>query len=312
MTRFSTAVDRQTSVGRLTAARALEALVGVAARSRPASADLVDDAIVLEDLAKTYPDGTEAVRGISLRLRSGESYGILGPNGAGKSTTIGMLGTLVRPTGGHARVAGFDVVTDPVEVRRRIGFAMQLAGVDDFATASELMVLQGRLHGLGKHEALERAGLLLRVMGLDEVAGRRLAALSGGTKRRVDLAASLMHLPPIVFLDEPTEGLDPRSRSGVWDTLDELRRQLGITLVLTTHYMDEGDRLCDRIGIIDRGTLVVEGTPQALKATIAGQAPRRVAITQPTLEDVYLHYTGRPLDVGSGYEEIDDESRRAA
>ena len=128
-------------------------------------------------------------------------------------------------------------------------------------------------------------------MELEQVAGRRLAALSGGTKRRVDLAASLMHLPPIVFLDEPTEGLDPRSRSGVWATLDHLRRQLGITRVLTTHYMDEGDRLCDRIGIIDRGKLVVEGTPQALKATIGGQAPRRVEITQPTLEDVYLHYT---------------------
>jgi ABC-2 type transport system ATP-binding protein len=296
----------------MTAARELDELVRVAARFRALTAGLVDDAIVLEDLAKTYADGTEAVRGISLRLRSGESYGILGPNGAGKSTTIGMLGTLVRPTGGHARVAGFDVVADPVEVRRRIGFAMQQAGVDDFATASELMVLQGRLHGLGKQESIARAGLLLRVMELEQVAGRRLAALSGGTKRRVDLAASLMHLPPIVFLDEPTEGLDPRSRSGIWDTLDQLRRQLGITLVLTTHYMDEGDRLCDRIGIIDRGTLVVEGTPQALKATIAGHAPRRVAITQPTLEDVYLHYTGWPLDAGAGYEEINDESRRAA
>ena len=211
----------------MTAARELDELVRVAARFRALTAGLVDDAIVLEDLAKTYADGTEAVRGISLRLRSGESYGILGPNGAGKSTTIGMLGTLVRPTGGHARVAGFDVVADPVEVRRRIGFAMQQAGVDDFATASELMVLQGRLHGLGKQESIARAGLLLRVMELEQVAGRRLAALSGGTKRRVDLAASLMHLPPIVFLDEPTEGLDPRSRSGIWDTLDQLRRQLG-------------------------------------------------------------------------------------
>src|SRR5829696_6015700 len=296
----------------MTAARALEDLVRVVARSRSASADLVDDAIVLEDLAKTYADGTEAVRGISLRVASRESYGILGPNGAGKSTTIGMLGTLARPTGGHARVAGFDVVDNPVEVRRRFGFAMQQAGVDEFATASELMVLQGRLHGLGKHEALTRAGVLLRVMELEQVAGRRLAAFSGGTKRRVDLAASLMHLPPIVFLDEPTEGLDPRSRSAIWAMLDHLRRQLGITLVLTTHYMDEADRLCDRIGIIDRGKLVVDGTPETLKATISGVAPRRVAITRPTLEDVYLHYTGRPLDVGPGHEEIDDESRRAA
>jgi ABC-2 type transport system ATP-binding protein len=209
-------------------------------------------------------------------------------------------------------VAGFDVAADPVEVRRRIGVALQQAGVDDFATASELMVLQGRLHGLGRREAITRAGLLLGVMELEQVAGRRLAALSGGTKRRVDLAASLMHLPPIVFLDEPTEGLDPRSRSGVWATLDHLRRQLGITLVLTTHYMDEGDRLCDQIGIIDRGTLVAEGTPQALKATIAGPAPRRLAITQPTLEDVYLHYTGRPLDAGSGRDSDHHANRRAA
>jgi ABC-2 type transport system ATP-binding protein len=296
----------------MSATRALDELVRDAARSRSLTGGLVEDAIVLEDLAKTYPDGTEAVRGISLRVASGESYGILGPNGAGKSTTIGMLATLIRPTGGRARVAGFDVAADPGEVRRRIGVALQQAGVDDFATASELMVLQGRLHGLGKREALTRARLLLGVMELEHVAGRRLAALSGGTKRRVDLAASLMHLPPIVFLDEPTEGLDPRSRSAVWDTLDHLRRELGITLVLTTHYMDEGDRLCDRIGIIDRGTLVVEGSPHALKATIAGQAPRRVAITQPTLEDVYLHYTRRPLDADSGPDSDHHANRRAA
>jgi len=245
------------------------------------------DAIVLERLAKTYADGTEAVRGISLRVAAGESFGILGPNGAGKSTTVGMLGTLVKPTGGRATVAGFDVVAEPTEVRRRIGFAMQQAGVDDFATPKELMVLQGRLHGLRKREAAARAGLLLGVMGLAEEADRRLAMLSGGTKRRVDLAASLMHLPPVLFLDEPTEGLDPRSRSGVWDTLDRLRSRLGVTLVLTTHYMEEGDRLCERIAIIDRGTVVAEGAPAALKATVGRDA---------TLEDVYLHYTGRAFE----------------
>src|SRR5215207_6445034 len=245
------------------------------------------DAIVLENLAKTYPDGTEAVRGISLRVAAGESFGILGPNGAGKSTTIGMLGTLVKPTAGRASVAGFDVVAEPTEVRRRIGFAMQQAGVDDFATPKELMVLQGRLHGLRKHEAVARAGLLLGIIELDEEADRRLATLSGGTKRRVDLAASLMHLPPVLFLDEPTEGLDPRSRSGIWDLLDRLRRDLGVTVVVSTHYMDEGDRLCDRIAIIDRGTVVVEGAPRALKAEVGGEA---------TLEDVYLHYTGRALE----------------
>jgi len=251
------------------------------------SARPIGDAIVVENLAKTYPGGTEAVRGISFRVAAGESFGILGPNGAGKSTTIGMLGTLVRPTGGRASVAGFDVVAQPTEVRRRIGFAMQQAGVDDFATPKELMVLHGRLHGLRKHEAAARAGLLLGIMQLADEADRRLAALSGGTRRRVDLAASLMQLPPVLFLDEPTEGLDPRSRSGVWDTLERLRSRLGLTLVLTTHFMDEGDRLCERIAIIDGGTVVAEGAPATLKANLGGNA---------TLEDVYLHYTGRTFE----------------
>jgi len=270
-----------------TARRPLDDLVGLARTQRLESAEPVGDAIVLDNLAKVYPDGTEAVRGISLRVPAGGSFGILGPNGAGKSTTIGMLGTLVKPTGGRASVASFDIVAEPTEVRRRIGFAMQQAGVDDFATPKELMVLQGRLHGLRKHEAAARAGLLVEIMELAEEADRRLATLSGGTKRRVDLAASLMHLPPVLFLDEPTEGLDPRSRSGVWDTLDRLRSRLGITLVLTTHDMEEGDRLCERIAIIDRGTVVAEGAPAALKATVG----RGV-----TLEDVYLHYTGRTFE----------------
>jgi ABC-2 type transport system ATP-binding protein len=159
---------------------------------------------------------------------------------------------------------------------------MQDVGVDGFATASEMMVLQGRLHGLRMSDAVRRAGLLLRVVGLEQAAGKRVSTLSGGTKRRVDLAASLMHLPPIVFLDEPTEGLDPRSRSAIWETLTELRRRLGVTLVLTTHDMDEGEALCDRIGIVDRGALVAEGTPESLKSS-----------TAPTLEAVYLHHTER-------------------
>jgi ABC-type multidrug transport system ATPase subunit len=275
-----------TQVVEVAASSALDELVGIAG-GRIADARPVTEAIVLEGLTKTYPDGTEAVRGISLRVAAGECFGILGPNGAGKSTTIGMLGTLVKPTGGHARVGGFDVAAEPVEVRRRIGFAMQQAGVDEFATASELVVLQGRLQGLAKREATTRARLLLRAMELEQVADTRLAALSGGTKRRVDLAASLVHLPPVLFLDEPTEGLDPRSRTGIWDTLDRLRRDLGVTVVLSTHYMDEGDRLCDRIAIIDRGSVVVEGAPATLKARVGGDA---------TMEDVYLHYTGRELE----------------
>jgi ABC-2 type transport system ATP-binding protein len=270
-----------------TARSALDDLIGPARTQRREGARPLGDAIVLEGLAKTYPDGTAAVGGISLRVAAGESFGILGPNGAGKSTTIGMLGTLVKPTAGRASVAGFDIAAEPTEVRRRIGFAMQQAGVDDFATPKELMILQGRLHGLRKHEAAARAALLLGIMELAEEADRRLATLSGGTKRRVDLAASLIHLPPVLFLDEPTEGLDPRSRSGIWDTLDHLRSRLGVTLVLTTHYMEEGDRMCERVAVIDRGTVVAEGAPAALKATVADDA---------TLEDVYLHYTGRAFD----------------
>jgi ABC-2 type transport system ATP-binding protein len=265
---------------------ALDELVRRAGRRRLSAAG-AGDAIVLQDVAKTYADDTVAVDGISLRVASGEAYGILGPNGAGKSTTIGIVGTLVSPTRGHARVAGFDVVAEPFQVRRRIGFAMQQAGVDDFATPAELMVLQGRLHGLPKREATARTELLLRVMELEEVAGRRLAALSGGTRRRVDVAGSLVHLPPVLILDEPTEGLDPRARARVWDALDRLRRGLGVTLLLTTHYMDEGDRLCDRIAIVDRGKVVAEGTPTALKSLVGDAA---------TLEDVYLHHTGRAFD----------------
>ena len=265
----------------------LDELVGMARTHRIATGRRAGDAVVLDNLAKTYPDGTEAVRGISFHVAAGESFGILGPNGAGQSTTIGMLGTLVRPTGGQASVAGFDVVAEAIDVRRRIGFAMQQTGVDEFATPAELMVLQGRLHGLGRREARGRAELLLQAMGLEGEAGRRIAKLSGGTRRRIDLAASLMHLPPVLFLDEPTEGLDPRSRGALWDTLDRLRGQLGVTLVLTTHYMDEGDRLCDRIAIIDRGTVLAEGAPAALKASVGGNA---------SLEDVYLHYTGRTFE----------------
>ena len=224
-------------------------------------APMTDYAIVAERLAKRYPNGTEAVRGISFRVRRGEIFGILGPNGAGKSTTMGMLGTLVRPTGGHVTVAGFDVVADAREVRRRIGVAMQEVGVDELATGREYLVLQGRLHGMSRREAARRAGELLELVDLEEVAGRRMGEYSGGTKRRVDLASALIHRPPIVFLDEPTEGLDPLARNSIWDALEQLE---GTTVVLTTHYMAEADRLCDRILIVDRGQIVVEGEPREL------------------------------------------------
>jgi ABC-2 type transport system ATP-binding protein len=256
----------------------------------PGVQDLRSEAIVVEGLGKTYPDGTEAVRGVTIRVAAGECYGLLGPNGAGKSTTVGMLGTLIRPTSGRANVAGFDVVAQPQEVRRRIGFAMQEVGVDAFATARELLVLQGRLHGLRRAESGRRAELLLAMVDLTETADKRLSEFSGGMQRRVDLAASLIHLPPVVFLDEPTEGLDPRARAAIWDALDRLRQHLGVTVLLTTHYMDEADRLCDRLGIIDRGSVVVEGTPAALKASIGSDS----------LQDVYLRYTGHAFGPNEG------------
>jgi ABC-2 type transport system ATP-binding protein len=187
-------------------------------------------------------------------------------------------------------VAGFDVVAQPREVRRRIGFAMQEVGVDAFATARELLVLQGRLHGLRRAESAHRAGLLLAIVDLAEMADKRLGEFSGGMQRRVDLAAALMHLPVVVFLDEPTEGLDPRARAAIWDALDRLRQQLGLTVVLTTHYMDEADRLCDRLGIIDHGRVVAEDTPAALKASIGSDS----------LEDVYLRHTGRAFEPRHG------------
>ena len=247
------------------------------------------DAIVVEALRKRYADGTDAVREISFRVRAGEVFGMLGPNGAGKSTTLGMLGTLVRPTGGRATVAGHDVATHPREVRRKIGFAMQEVGLDAFATGRELIELHGRLHGLSRREAATRAGLLLDVVGLTEAAGRRMGEYSGGMRRRVDLASALIHLPPVLFLDEPTEGLDPHARTAIWEALEQLNRALGMTIMLTTHYMEEADRLCDRIAIIDHGRIVAAGTPAELKAAAGSMS----------LEDVYLHTTGQNLEVAA-------------
>ena len=264
----------------------LQELLGSAATERVSDRG---DAIVVDGLAKRYPNGTEAVRGISFRVRAGEVFGILGPNGAGKSTTMGMLGTLVRPTGGTATVAGLDVAEHPRGVRRQIGFAMQEVGVDDLATGRELLVLPGRLHGLSRREAARRAGLLLELVGLGGAADRRMAEYSGGMQRRADLASALIHLPPVLFLDEPTEGLDPHGRSAIWETLERLNEALGMTVVLTTHYMEEADRLCDRIAIVDHGRIVVEGTPAELKRA-AGSL---------TLEEAYLNSTRRTLEVAA-------------
>ena len=263
----------------------LEHVLGELVQSNPGERPAAV-AIATERLAKTYPNGTQAVRGVTIQVEAGEYYGLLGPNGAGKSTTIGMLGTLVRPTGGRASVAGFDVVAQSREVRRRIGFAMQEVGLDPLATALELLVLQGRLHGLPRAESVRRAQLLLEIVDLADVAHMRLSEFSGGMQRRADLAGSLIHLPSVLFLDEPTEGLDPRARASIWHTLERLREHLGLTVVLSTHYMEEADRLCDRLGIIDQGRVIAEGTPAELKASVGTNS----------LEDVYLRYTGHGFD----------------
>lgn len=227
--------------------------------------------IVVERLVRTFGSaGSEirAVDGIDLEVAAGEIYGFLGPNGAGKSTTVHMLTTLLPPTGGRATVAGFDVATQGPDVRRNIGAALQEAALDTFLTGREHMDLQGGLNGLGKADRRRRGSELLERVGLTEAADRKVGGYSGGMKRRLDLAMALVHGPAILFLDEPTTGLDPQSRSALWDEVERLARDDGVTVFLTTQYLEEADVLADRVGIIDRGHIVAEGTPEALKREI--------------------------------------------
>jgi len=223
--------------------------------------------VEVDDLVKVYPGGNRAVDGISFRVDRGEFLGFLGPNGAGKTTTIRILATLLRPTSGRARVAGLDVVASAAEVRRRIGFATQTVTIDQMATGRENLALIGRLHGMSGRDLRTRVDQLLELMTLTDVAGKLAGTYSGGMRRRLDLASALVHQPEVLFLDEPTEGLDPQSRLALWDELLRINRA-GTTMVLTTHYMEEADRLCERLAIIDHGTIVVEGTPTALKRSI--------------------------------------------
>ncbi len=209
----------------------------------------------------------KAVDGIDLEVAPGEVYGFLGPNGAGKTTTVRMLVTLLRPTGGHARVAGYDVASQPAQVRRRIGVALQEAALDGLMTGSELIELQATLHGIPPRSVRARGADLIERVGLTGAAERRVATYSGGMRRRLDLAMALIHEPEVLFLDEPTTGLDPTSRLTLWDEVRRLRDE-GTTVFLTTQYLEEADQLCDRLGIIAAGKLVAEGTPAALKAEV--------------------------------------------
>ena len=224
--------------------------------------------IEVEDLVREFKKGPRAVDGINLRVEPGEIYGFLGPNGAGKSTTVLMLTTLLPPTSGTARVAGFDVAREGPKVRAAIGAALQEAALDPFLTGREHLHLQAALHGLSRKERKRRGEELLERVGLAEAADRRVRGYSGGMKRRLDLALALVHEPRILFLDEPTTGLDPQSRSALWTEVSRLARDEGVTVFLTTQYLEEADVLADRVGIIDRGKMVAEGTPEELKAEI--------------------------------------------
>ncbi len=230
----------------------------------------------VRDLAKVYPDGTKAVQGVTFQVRRGEFFGFLGPNGAGKSTTIKMLITLLSKTSGEARLFGLDSGEDADAIRRRIGYSAQEIGLDDELTGRENLLLQGRLYHLPKVELKQRVDELLTLMDLSADADRPAGSYSGGMRKRLDLATGLIHRPELLFLDEPTTGLDPQNRAGLWKHLERLNKQEGLTIFLTTHYMEEADRLCDRLAIIDLGRIIAEGSPSQLKAQLGGDV---VALT---------------------------------
>ncbi|WP_285464229.1 ATP-binding cassette domain-containing protein [Agromyces sp. NBRC 114283] len=248
-------------------------------------------AIEADGLVKTF-GANRAVDGVDLRVASGTVYGVLGPNGAGKTTTISMLATLLRPDAGAARIFGHDVVKEPQLVRQLIGVTGQYASVDETLSATENLVLFSRLLGLGRAEAKRKAAELLEEFGLTDAAKRPLKQFSGGMRRRLDLAASLIAQPPLIFLDEPTTGLDPRTRAQMWDTIRRLVSS-GSTVLLTTQYLDEADQLADRIAVIDRGRVVAEGTADELKASVGSSSlqlrvadPRDLGDAQAAIERV--------------------------
>ncbi|AIS00570.1 ABC transporter ATP-binding protein [Streptomyces glaucescens] len=235
---------------------------------------------------RTKHGPVDAVRGIDLTVRQGEIVGFLGPNGAGKTTTLRMLTTLLKPTGGAATVAGCDLARDPEGVRRACGYVAQSGGVDGQIGVREELVTQGRLYRLPRRRAQERAEELAAELGLTALLDRKAAALSGGQRRRLDIAMALTHRPQVLFLDEPTTGLDPGSRADLWALVRRLRDEHGTTVFLTTHYLDEADALSDRLVIVDRGVMAAEGTPAALKLKHGGSL-------DATLQDTFLAITGR-------------------
>ncbi len=240
--------------------------------------------IKVKDLRKTYAGGTEAVRGVTFDVKEGEFFGFLGPNGAGKTTTMNMLVNLVKRTSGTITIDGFDLDRQANEIYARIGFAMQEIGLDETATAREMLELHGHLYHLPKARVKEQIAKLLKLVELEKVADNYASTYSGGMRRRLDLALSLIHEPRVLFLDEPTQGLDPHARQLIWNHLRDLNKK-GMTVFLTTHFMDEAEALCDRIAIMDKGQIVTEGTVPQLLAKHEAK----------TLEEVFLKTTGSSL-----------------
>jgi len=229
------------------------------------------EAIVVDDLRKHYGD-VQALAGVGFRVQAGEVFGLLGPNGAGKSTTVKVLATLTKPDSGHAEVAGHDAVREPDAVRRAIGYVPQSSGVDRDATGRENLMLQGRIQGVSGRRLTARVDELLDLLGLADAADRVVRGYSGGMKRRLDVGLGLVHRPLVLFLDEPTTGLDPEARASMWDELERLAEGEALTILLTTHYMEEADELADRLAIVSRGRVVVDGSPEDLKQSLRGES----------------------------------------
>jgi ABC-2 type transport system ATP-binding protein len=250
-------------------------------------------AIEATDLVKTYPPDVRALDGVSLSVGEGTIFGLLGPNGAGKSTTVRVLTTLTRPDSGGARVAGIDVLSDPQAVRGAIGVVGQKHGADPEATGRENLTLHGEFHGITGRELRARVAQSLERFGLAAAAERQAKTYSGGMQRRLDVAMGLLHRPRVLFLDEPTTGLDPEARAQMWHEIERLAAEERMTILLTTHYLEEADRLASQLAIVDRGRIVVQGTPEQLKSGLPGEA------IDPSLDDVYLYHAGRALSVAT-------------
>ena len=276
----------------------------------PHSGDATGKAIVAEGMERAFGEN-RAVDGVNLSVREGEIYGFLGPNGAGKSTLVRMLCTLLAPTGGRATVAGRDVTREPEAVRLRIGVALQDAALDEKQTGVEMLRLQGRFYGLSRRDLDRRLADLSELVDIGPALKDRVATYSGGMKRRLDLALALVHNPKVLFLDEPTTGLDPVSRAKVWEEVRRLNSELGMTVFLTTQYLEEADELAERVGIIHHGRIVAEGTPEDLKRSIGtdlivanvegdAEAARRALESVPQVERIEVNGTEVTASVEDG------------